>query len=128
MGQQYLIDSNVVIDYLAGKFTLDGMLFINEIVNDIPFISVITKIEILGYKSPEEANQLLSDFVDDSVVIELTEDVVLQTIELRKELKIKTPDAIIAATAMVNQLVLLTRNKKDFDKINGIEVVNPYDI
>jgi predicted nucleic acid-binding protein len=128
MGQQYLIDSKVVIDYLAGKFTLDGMLFINEIVNDIPFISVITKIEILGYKSPEEANQLLSDFVDDSVVIELTEDVVLQTIELRKELKIKTPDAIIAATAMVNQLVLLTRNKKDFDKINGIEVVNPYDI
>jgi hypothetical protein len=128
MGQQYLIDSNVVIDYLAGKFTPDGMLFINEIVNDIPFISVITKIEILGYKSPEEANQLLSDFVDDSVVIELAEDVVLQTIELRKELKIKTPDAIIAATAMVNQLVLLTRNKKKFDKINGIEVVNPYDI
>lgn len=128
MGQQYLIDSNVVIDYLAGNFAHERLLFMNQIINDIPFISVITKIEILGYNSPQEAYKLLSDFVDDSIVVELTDDIVLQTIELRKQYKIKTPDAIIAATAIVNQLVLLTRNKKDFDKINGIEVVNPYDI
>jgi len=45
MGQQYLIDSNAVIDYLSGKIPEKGMLFMNQVINDIPNISVITKIE-----------------------------------------------------------------------------------
>jgi len=49
MGQQYLIDSNAVIDYLSGKIPEKGMLFMNQVINDIPNISVITKIEVLGY-------------------------------------------------------------------------------
>ncbi len=44
MGKQYLIDSNVVIDYLAGKLQNDGLLFMNQIINNIPAISVVTKI------------------------------------------------------------------------------------
>jgi len=89
MGQQYLIDSNAVIDYLSGKIPEKGMLFMNQVINDIPNISVITKIEVLGYKTTPEAYQLLSGFVDDSVVIGLTDDVVNQTIEIRKEKKRK---------------------------------------
>ena len=74
------------------------------------------------------ASQLLSGFVNDLVVIGLSDEIVEQTIEIRKELKAKTPDAIIAATALVNQLILISRNTKDFDKIEGLEVLNPYDI
>jgi len=104
------------------------MLFMNQIINDIPNISVITKIEILGYKTAPEAYQLLSGFVEDSVVLGLSDDIVEQTIEIRKKRKIKTPDAIIAATALVNQLTLISRNTKDFDKILKLETVNPHDI
>jgi predicted nucleic acid-binding protein len=39
--------------------------------------------------------------------------------------KTKLPDAIIAATALVNDLTIITRNIKDFDKIEGLEVLNP---
>lgn len=40
MGKQYLIDSNAVIDYLSGKLHVEGMTFMNQIVNEIPTISV----------------------------------------------------------------------------------------
>jgi predicted nucleic acid-binding protein len=39
-----------------------------------------------------------------------------------------TGDAIIAATAIVNKLTIITRNIKDFEKIEGLEVINPYNI
>jgi predicted nucleic acid-binding protein len=40
----------------------------------------------------------------------------------------KLPDAIISAPALVKKLTIITRNTKDFDKIKGLEVLNPYDI
>ncbi len=126
MGQQYLIDSNAVIDYLSGKIPEKAMSFMNQVINDIPNISVITKIEVLGYNTTPEAYQLLSGFVEDSIVLGLSDDIVEQTIKIRKENTIKTPDALIAATAAVNQLTLITRNSRDFDKIGGLVVVNPY--
>ena len=54
MGGQYLIDSNSVIDYLGGKTPPAGTAFINEVVNGIYKISIITKIELLGYNIPEK--------------------------------------------------------------------------
>ncbi len=128
MGPQYLLDSNAVIDYLSGKLPEKGMSFMNQVINDIPYISVITKIEILGFKTTSEAFRLLSSFVEDSVVLGLSENIVEQTIEIRKENKIKTPDAIIAATALVNQLKLISHNTKDFDKIAGLKIIDPYEV
>jgi predicted nucleic acid-binding protein len=128
VGQQYLTDSNAVIDYLAGKLSEKGMTFMNQVVNAIPNISVITKIEVLGYKIMPESYTLLKDFVTDSVVLGLTDEVVEKTIEIRKANKIKTPDAIIAATAAVNQLLLITRNTKDFLNIEGVGLINPNDL
>ena len=126
MGQQYLIDSNAVIDYLSGKLPENGKRFMDNVINEIPNISVITKIEVLGFKTTEKAEQLLKGFMDDSVITGLTEEIVEQTIEIRKEHKIKMPDAIIAATALIDQMTVITRNVKDFEKIEGLEVIDPY--
>lgn len=49
------------------------------------------------------------------------------TIEIRKKYKIKLPDAIIAGTALTYSLTLVTRNTKDFDKIEGLSVINPHE-
>ena len=48
MGQQYLIDSNTVIDYMTRKLTEKGMNFMRPVLNDIPKLSVITMIVIQG--------------------------------------------------------------------------------
>jgi len=50
----------------------------------------------------------------------------LKTAEIRKQHSIKLPDAIIAATAVIYGLILVTRNTKDFVNIDGLQVVNPW--
>jgi len=100
----------------------------NGVVNAIPKVSVITKIEVMGYNAPPTAYQLLSDFINDADVLELTESVVNQTIELRKQNKTKLPDAILAATALANGLVLISRNLSDFKNITGLEVIDPHSV
>ncbi|HEX8459801.1 MAG TPA: type II toxin-antitoxin system VapC family toxin [Segetibacter sp.] len=108
MGQQYLIDTNSVIDYLGNKIPASGMLFMNTIVDAIPNISIVTKIEVLGFIAPNEHHKILQAFINDAVVLNLDDEVADKTINLRKESKIKLPDAIIAATALVKDLTLIT--------------------
>lgn len=129
MGQpkQHLIDTNAVIDYLGNKLPKSGNVFLSQIIDTLPQVSVISKIEILGYNGPENSQQLLKEFMDDVIVIGLTNEIVNQTIVIRKAYKIKLPDAIIAATAMNNNLTLITRNAADFKMIKGLALINPWD-
>lgn len=82
--------------------------------------------EVLGYNTPEKSYQILLDFIDDSFIIGLTEEVIDMTINLRKINKIKLPDAIIAAHALVYDYILISRNISDFKNVNGLEVLNPH--
>ena len=101
--------------------------FMGEIIDDVPIVSVITKIEVLGFDAPDEDYQLLTNFMNDALVLNLNRGIVEKTIAIRKEQKVKLPDAIIAATALDNELTLITRNTKDFKNINGLVVINPHD-
>jgi predicted nucleic acid-binding protein len=125
---QYLIDTNVVIDYLGQKIPLSGMNFMNTIIDRIPNVSVITKIEVLGFNAPAEHYQLLTDFMNDATIIELTNKVVDTTIEIRKNYKTKLPDAVIAATALVYDLIIISRNVSDFKNIQNLKVINPHSL
>lgn len=111
--QRYLIDTNVIIDYLGNKIAPSGMQFMNTVIDAVPNISIITKIEVLGFKTTKSEYQLLADFMDDSNVIELSNDVADICIDLRKKHRIKLPDAIIASTALATNSALITRNEAD---------------
>lgn len=124
MGQQYIIDSNVVIDYLGNKLPPNGTAFINKL---MPVISIISRIEILGwYRASSEQIAKLSPFINNAFIYPLDEPIILKTILLRQQFKIKTPDAIIASTALVYTLSLLSHNNKDFKGIPGLTVIDPY--
>jgi predicted nucleic acid-binding protein len=110
------------------KIPVKGMVFMDKVINDVPNISVITKIEVLGFKTTEKANQLLESFIDDSIVFGLSDEIVEQTIEIRKEINIKTPDAIVAATALQNGLTLITNDARGFKNIEGLDLVCPHEI
>ncbi len=127
MGKGYLIDSNVVIGYLDKRLPEQGMLFLHTVVDDTPIISVINKIEVLRFNTSPEKYKVLTDFVEESIVIGLDESIVDRTIEICKAHRIKLPDAIIAASALNNDLVLITRNISDFKSIDGLELVDPWD-
>lgn len=68
------------------------------------------------------------EFLSFADIVSLNEDVVDRTISLKKEIKIKTPDAIIAATALVNDYTLITNNFSDFKRISGLKIFNPYQL
>jgi len=124
----YLIDTNIVIDFLGRKLSTNGMVFMNTIIDAIPNVSIITKIEVLGFNTTANQYRILTDFMNDASVYELTDEVANVCITLRKKYKTKLPDAIIAATALVSGFSLLTRNISDFKNIKDLKVVNPYSL
>ena len=104
-----LFDTNVLIDYLneveAAKIELARY--------ERPAISVISWIEVLAGAKPAvepETKRFLATFER----IELTEAIADRAVSLRRSSKLRVPDAIILATARVENLVLVTRNTKDF--------------
>jgi predicted nucleic acid-binding protein len=123
MGKRYLLDTNTVIDYMGNKLTGKAKATLSQIIDDEINISVINKIELLGFSKVE---QDLVDFVSCSNICAMDDDVVDKTIEVRRLYKIKLPDAVIAATALQHCLTLVTNNTKDFMGIKGLEVINPY--
>ena len=93
-----------------------------------PNISVITRIELLAWPAASESQtQVLQNFVDLSGVYNLNEDIIIKTISIRRLHKAKLPDAIIAATALVNEFTIITRNTVDFKNIEGLQLINPWD-
>ena len=127
MGKSYLLDSNVIIGYLAAKIPQDGMKAVSEIVDQIPNISVISQMEVLRFNDTPENEATLERFISASVIYPLNNNIVKRTIELCKQNKIKLPDAIIAATALTEGFTLVTRDTDDFKMIPNLELLNPFD-
>lgn len=89
-------------------------------------IFVYLSLKLLGFNSPPQAAQDLQDLVNNVTILELTRDIVNQTIALKKMKKIKLPDAVVAATALVHNLTLISRNTIDFKNISGLTCLDPY--
>jgi predicted nucleic acid-binding protein len=124
--ERYLIDTNVVSDYLAAALPLAGMQFMNSVIDAIPNLSVITQIELLCWNTDETTAENVKNFITDSIVLDISSDVIICCVIIRKGKKIKIPDAIIAATALAYNLTLVSNNERDFKNIEGLRVVNPH--
>ena len=125
---QYLIDSNVVSNYFSDVFSEKALSFLSYVIDEIPNLSIITKIEALSWRSPNIAKEnVVRLFVDNSNIIALSDDIVDECIEIRRNIKIKTPDAIIAATAIVSGYTLITSDL-GFRRIPNLRIINPFDL
>ncbi|HNW51092.1 MAG TPA: type II toxin-antitoxin system VapC family toxin [Prolixibacteraceae bacterium] len=127
--KKYLIDTNIAIDYLGEKLPENGLTFMDDIIDKGYCISIINKIELFSYsKLTNDDISALTIFVDNSSVLNIGNEIVDKTIDVRKTHSIKLPDAIIAATAIVNDLVLITRNTKDFKNVQNLNLVDLYSL
>lgn len=124
--EQYLIDTNVVCDYLSANLSSKAMVFMDEVIDRIPNLSVIAQIELLCWDTDGATVKHVKHFISDSIVLDINIDVIDHCVSLRKGKKVKTPDAIIAATALAYGYTLITNNEKDFTNINGLKVINPH--
>jgi predicted nucleic acid-binding protein len=129
MGIKYLWDTNTAIYYLQQQFPPSAEKFMDELLKEKqPVLSAITEIELLCWKTATEKDlEVLQNFINDALVIELEQPIKLKTADIRKTYRIKLPDAIIAATAIVYDLILLTRNSSDFASIPELNATNPWE-
>jgi predicted nucleic acid-binding protein len=122
---QYLIDNNVISSYFSALFPDKEMEFISGVIDQIPNISIITQIEALSWvNSDTSKEEVIQEFIHDSNVLWLTPAIVSRCVKIRRNKKIKTPDAIIAATAIEHNLTLITSDK-DFDNVMGLTILHP---
>jgi len=125
MGETYLIDTNIAIYLLDNTLRPEDHPDL-KVAASVPFnFSVITKIELLGWKASAMQEKQLENFVNQSNVIGLSDAIVDTTIQIRREHRIQLPDAIIATTAITFDWILLTRNEKDFERIRDVRLINP---
>ncbi len=119
---KYLFDTNILIDYLK------GYQFASDIIEQsLPAkISMITWIEVLVGTTVEN-RQATEDFLNEFEIVGLNKEIANRAIEIRKQHRIKLPDAVIWATAQYHSCILVTRNTKDFAKDRD-DVFIPYQL
>ena len=109
-GKRYLLDTNAVIQLLAGNSSLIKM------VEDSDFlaISVISKLEFLSYPDlTEDEKNAFSELLEDLTVFDLTASdfaLMQEAVAIRIDGGLKLPDAVIAATALVNGCEIITND------------------
>lgn len=127
MGPRFLIDTNAAIDLLEGKLPAASRYWLDAVVDSQQYaISVITRIELLSPKSTPAQRAPFEELIDIAAVYGLPVEIIRETIRLRRHHRCKLPDAIIAATALVFNLTLITRDV-GFRTITGLSVLDPHD-
>ena len=126
MEQRYLIDTNVIIDNFGNKLPEKAKTLLYSI--DLT-VSAVTKIEVLGWiNATKEQLQPLYDFMEIANILPINEAVIEKTITIKQTKKIALGDAIIAATALVYDLIVISRNISDFKNIDGLKVIDPHSL
>ena len=117
-----LLDRNLII-YAAKPEYSSLRAFIRE---HAPSVSAVSKVEALGYhRLGQSERRFLEAFFAEAAVIDVTDGVVEKAISLRQRRRMTLGDALVAGTAMTSGLRVVTHNTKDFEWIDGLDVIDP---
>jgi len=109
----YLLDTNIILYYLGGKLK-------QGLPNGKFIVSFVTEIELLSYPGLAiNDEQTIRRFLEKLQIVGLSQEIKEKTISLRKTARLKTPDALIAATAMCFDCCLLT-NDTHFQRLEEL--------
>lgn len=126
MDSLLLIDTDILIDVGRKNNIAIGRLD-DARTTSITAISSITEMElIVGCRNKNELRQL-EKFLEDFEIINLNYEITQKAIELLKEYKLShgllIADSFIAASALILDSPLLTKNQKDFRFIKGLKLL-----
>jgi len=126
--RRYLLDTNIQIYYWKNDIPEAERDKKEEILKHSFIISIITKIELLGWRMhTPDGFEKAKEFLEQAEVLPIDDELAELTIALKRNNNIKLADALIAATALSNNLVLVTRNYSDFSTLAELEIYNPFD-
>ena len=124
-GTDYLVDSNYIIYFSKGDKEIATFFEEAQRSENRLYISIITYLEVWGYWNlSEEEKEFLNTIRPAFIIIPLSLKIADKAIFLRQNMKIKLADAVIAATALVHGLSLVTNNIDDFRNIQNLNLLN----
>lgn len=130
----YLLDADTVVDYL---FNQPGARALLPRLRDAGLaMSIVTYIElyhgVYTSRDPHQAERGLKDFLRDVRILPVTRRVAVRTARIRADLqrrglpfKHRAIDLIVAATALVYDLTLITSNARDYQDIPDLRRIDP---
>jgi predicted nucleic acid-binding protein len=119
-----ILDSNTIIYLSKELIKVDDIFNSNEEYS----VSIITYMEVLGYRfDSDEEKVFIEKLFSYLTIIYIDETIANQVIELRQKNKIKLPDAIICATVLLNNAILITNDirLKNIDNLK-LKIVSSY--
>ena len=121
-----LIDTDVLIDYSRGIEKTKGILK-NMESNHILAISVVTQLELMVGCENKADFKSLQKFLSSFEIIQLSKSTSEQAVDLFKKYRLShgvlIPDMLIASTALILEIPLLSKNRKDFRFIDKLELI-----
>ena len=118
-----VFDTNILVDYLKGVRAAKGELDRYRVRQ----ISIITFIEVMVGAISAAEESAIRGFLATFEVLELSAEIAQEAISIRKELRLKIPDAIVYATARTQGCILVSRNSKEL-KQDWPDIRIPYRI
>ena len=127
----YLLDSNIIIYLKVAEYreTLENFLEGQSI-----YASQVSIAEVLGFTEiTEDDSTFFNSFFDRTQLLTVDRTVIQEATRLRQYRKLSLGDAIVAATASIHQLTLVTANTKDFKKLQdaidpSLDLINPLEV
>ena len=120
----YTLDTNTIIYYLDEEPTVVPLLEPILGQDMAIFVSVVTELELLSHPGLTEEDMAVIQQLLTSVIIFPLESRLAQLAgALRRQYHLKTPDSVVAATALLTHTTLVTRNIRDFQGIDGLSLL-----
>lgn len=117
IGNNIILDTNIVLYLLNGDDELASILDNMQL-----YVSIITEIELLGYQEISNEDKIkIKYFLSECTIVPLNQEIKNLCIELKQSSKIKTPDAIVAATSVFCQIPLITSDK-GYEKVQNLDL------
>ena len=120
---KYLLDSNTLI--YASQPDARFAACRQWVEQDEVAISAVSRLEVLGFGRLTQTDaEFFATMLRFLPQLPITDEVIDQAIKIRQQFRLKTPDAIVAATALVHGLELVTADR-GFGRVAGLAVIDP---
>lgn len=117
-----IFDSNIVIYSTQPMYPGIKQLLAEQEV----YVSAISCVEVLGYHNLQPAERIvLENFFRTARILPIDSNTISLAVSLRQQRKMSLGDAIIAGTALAYEKTLVTRNVRDFQWIEGLNLYDP---
>lgn len=117
-GNNILLDTNTVLYFLSGDQTVADFIQEKKL-----FISIITELELLSYKSlTTKEIKVITTFLKEIHIENISQKIKEESIKIRRSSNLKLPDCIIAATSISLQIPIFSADK-DLKNIEGLDFI-----